>query len=132
MYSVCSSLHVTLLLLKLSVYHVYNPHTTSLTGLSSLLSGSSLQSSLVSKLRQFSVNSLTSELAQSFSSDPEALRKKSAFSSLSGDLSFQWVSKCPTPGDFTLTADQFRVLLARPACFIADLASCFLKLCFAT
>ena len=60
----------------------------------------------MSKLRDFSTSSLTSDLSKSLPLDPQALRRKLVYlSSLSGDLPSQWTNKCPTSSDFTLTAD---------------------------
>jgi len=91
-----------------------NPHINSFTGLTSLMDGKSLQSTLMSKLREFSTNKYISDLTQSLPNDQQGLRKKIIhFNSLTGDLSSQWLNKCPTTDDFTFTSDQFRILLAR-------------------
>ena len=91
-----------------------NPHINLFTGLTSIMNGKSLQSTLMSKLREFSTNKYISDLTQSLPNDQQGLRKKIIhFNSLTGDLSSQWLNKCPTTDDFTFTSDQFRILLAR-------------------
>ena len=57
------------------------PHTRSWSDLTSLSSGKSSQFTLVSKLKHFSVSKLTSQLAQSLSSDYQALQKNTVHSS---------------------------------------------------
>ena len=91
-----------------------NPHINSFPGLTSLRDGKSLQSTLMSKLREYSTNKYITDLTQSLPNDQQGLRKKIIhFNSLTGDLSSQWLNKCPTSDDFTFTSDQFRILLAR-------------------
>ena len=92
-----------------------NPHINSFPGLTSLMDGKSLQSTLMSKLREYSTNKYITDLTQSLPNDQQGLRKKIIhFNSLTGDISSQWLlNKCPTSHDFTFTSDQFRILLAR-------------------
>ena len=79
-----------------------SPHFRKLSDLTPLASSGRLQSSLMSKLRDFSEAKLTSELASSAPDSQDLTRKKAYSSSLSGDLSSQWASKCPTSDDFNL------------------------------
>jgi len=88
-----------------------SPHFRKLSDLLPLASSGRLQSSLMSKLRDFSATKFISELSSSTPDPQDLIKKKVYFSSLSGELSSQWLNKCPTSDDFTLTADQFRVLL---------------------
>ena len=90
-----------------------SPHFKRISDLIPLASSGRLQSALMSKLRDFSLAKFVSELASSAPDPQELTRKKVFFSSLPGDLSSQWANKCPTPDDFTLTSDQFRVLLSK-------------------
>jgi len=90
-----------------------NPIIKTWADLTSIVTGKSLQSALMSRFKQFSLDSFQSKLAKVFT-DQQTLRKKMVyFSSLSGELSSQWLNKCPTKEEFTLTPDQFRVLIAR-------------------
>ena len=68
----------------------------------------------MSKLKQFSLSKLTSQIEQSLSSSFQELQRRSTHSSsLSGELSSQWLSKCPTSEDFTFTPSQLKTLLAK-------------------
>jgi hypothetical protein len=90
-----------------------NPHIR-VSDLNTMSSSGHLQSALMSKLKQFSVNKFTSQLKQSLSSNFQAIQRRIIhFSSLSGELSSQWLSKCPTSEDFTFTSSQFKILLAK-------------------
>ena len=68
----------------------------------------------VSLLRQLSVSKFTSDLSNSTSTDQKVLRQKTVHSSsLTGDLSSQWLCKCSTVEELTFTPDKLQVLLAR-------------------
>ena len=92
-----------------------NPTINTWTELENAKTGKSLQSSLMSKFKQYSIDHYINILTQSLPNDQQTLRKKIVHfrSLLDGDLSSQCFERCPTSDDFTFTPEQFRIILSR-------------------